>query len=577
MARCKKCGKELPNGVKFCKECGSPIESDIEAMAGVKSASSPRVLFPVKIIVVVLFAIGLLAYLLPFVGIDVFGETSNATGIELMLHISLRGNHPFPDAPLNYWLILAFILGLSGIGCFCDNKDLKSQLKSSVGVGCIGIVFLVIFRVSFGIFYGLEVYQTEAGSPFQWSWQGWTLSLVCFILASGIAFVSQYFIAEVSSGTLQSTSADTTEIPSGTKATQAEILPLIERTVLEPLILDKEAKIKRVLTIVCVIAALLFAGIGIASQQSISPQDDESANRVSSPSADPVMTPEKTMPVNPANENNPQTDDEGLSESWVYDPMDMIPAAVEEQLLAYNAYWNENYQSVTAVAAIEDSLEAEEVETYARGLMSKWGLGENDMILLIYDNGDACLWAYNPTMEAAFGTNELDGVLDKFEEDPGDTGGDSALLNFFVTLDDCYSKAYTFSSVEAPILTELAKSYIGTWENVSDSSCVIEVSPQPVDGYFNIEISWWVGTQYCINWTYAGVYNDNTGGIDCYHGSRSDFTKDGMTPFTEDIYADLGEAELSLLNDDYLEWINFSENMEADFPEILFNFQRVTT
>lgn len=82
---------------------------------------------------------------------------------------------------------------------------------------------------------------------------------------------------------------------------------------------------------------------------------------------------------------------------------------------------------------------------------------------------------------------------------------------------------------------------------------------------------------YGIIRTYAGVYNDNTGGIDCYHGSRSDFTKDGMTPFTEGIYADLGEAELSLLNDDYLEWINFSENMEADFPEILFNFQRVTT
>lgn len=50
-----------------------------------------------------------------------------------------------------------------------------------------------------------------------------------------------------------------------------------------------------------------------------------------------------------------------------------------------------------------------------------------------------------------------------------------------------------------------------------------------------------------------------------------------MTPFTEDIYTDIGEAELSLLSDDYLEWINFSEDMESDFPEILFNFQRVTT
>lgn len=163
-----------------------------------------------------------------------------------------------------------------------------------------------------------------------------------------------------------------------------------------------------------------------------------------------------------------------------------------------------------------------------------------------------------------------------YQADPG-SNYESALNNFYEYLDYCYAVVYDDNNIEAPVYTEMAEAYVGRWENVSDSSCVIEVSPQPVDGYFDIEISWWAGTQYCINWTYTGVYNDDTGGIDRYHGSRSDFTKAGMTPFTEDIYTDIGEAELSLLNDDYLEWINFSEDMEADFPEILFNFQRVTT
>lgn len=127
---------------------------------------------------------------------------------------------------------------------------------------------------------------------------------------------------------------------------------------------------------------------------------------------------------------------------WVYDPVDMISAAVEEQLLGYNASWDENYQSVTAVAAIADSLETEDVETYAINLGNNWGLGENDMLLMIYNNGNACFWIYNSIMETAFGSDGLDNALDKFEADPWDTSGDSALLNFFATLDDCYAEAY---------------------------------------------------------------------------------------------------------------------------------------
>ena len=120
----------------------------------------------------------------------------------------------------------------------------------------------------------------------------------------------------------------------------------------------------------------------------------------------------------------------------------MISAAVEEQLLGYNASWDENYQSVTAVAAIADSLETEDVETYAINLGNNWGLGENDMLLMIYNNGNACFWICNSIMETAFGSDGLDNALDKFEADPWDTSGDSALLNFFATLDDCYAETY---------------------------------------------------------------------------------------------------------------------------------------
>lgn len=157
---------------------------------------------------------------------------------------------------------------------------------------------------------------------------------------------------------------------------------------------------------------------------------------------------ENSGPVQSAeNEPGTQTQGEATGSSpeyghWIYDPADMISVAVEEKILAYNTSWGENYQSVTAVAAIEDSLEAGEVETYARDLMSKWGLSENDMLLLIYNNGDSCLWSYNPTIGVAFGDDELDSVLDKFKEDPGDVSGDSALLNFFAALDDCYAGAY---------------------------------------------------------------------------------------------------------------------------------------
>ena len=128
---------------------------------------------------------------------------------------------------------------------------------------------------------------------------------------------------------------------------------------------------------------------------------------------------------------------------WCYDPEDMITSEVEARLSAYNTRWEENYDSVTAVAAIEDSVESDAIADFALQFSSSWGLGADDMLLLIYNNGNSCYWIYSPAMEAVFGPDTLSNILDtEFEADPGDDSGDSALLNFFEALDSCYSIAY---------------------------------------------------------------------------------------------------------------------------------------
>ena len=49
-----------------------------------------------------------------------------------------------------------------------------------------------------------------------------------------------------------------------------------------------------------------------------------------------------------------------------------------------------------------------------------------------------------------------------------------------------------------------ADKYTGLWEDTGGYSCMLDISPKPVDGYYNISIVWWAGTQYNIVWSYVG-------------------------------------------------------------------------
>ena len=72
---------------------------------------------------------------------------------------------------------------------------------------------------------------------------------------------------------------------------------------------------------------------------------------------------------------------------WICDEADLLDKATEQTLEQYNTAWDEKHYAVVAVATLE-RLNGWNSEDYAAALGQQWGLGENDMILVLVENGD---------------------------------------------------------------------------------------------------------------------------------------------------------------------------------------------
>ena len=72
---------------------------------------------------------------------------------------------------------------------------------------------------------------------------------------------------------------------------------------------------------------------------------------------------------------------------WICDEAKLLDDATVKTVEQYNAAWDEKYYAVVAVATLE-RLNGWDSEKYAAALGEKWGLGENDMILVLVEDGD---------------------------------------------------------------------------------------------------------------------------------------------------------------------------------------------
>ena len=73
--------------------------------------------------------------------------------------------------------------------------------------------------------------------------------------------------------------------------------------------------------------------------------------------------------------------------NWICDQAGLLTQDARQTIQEYNTAWNNKYYAVAAVAAV-DNIHGWKPEDYARELGAKWGLGANDMLLLLVKGGD---------------------------------------------------------------------------------------------------------------------------------------------------------------------------------------------
>lgn len=123
-------------------------------------------------------------------------------------------------------------------------------------------------------------------------------------------------------------------------------------------------------------------------------------------------------------------------QQWICDDATILDDTTEALIRDYNARWDEKYYAVVAVATI-DRLTGWEGEDYAAALGQQWGLGANDMILLLVEEGDWQVYC-GDNVYAVMTTTQQSELRQAIESSYYSGDYDSAVTAFFRQADVVY-------------------------------------------------------------------------------------------------------------------------------------------
>ena len=126
-------------------------------------------------------------------------------------------------------------------------------------------------------------------------------------------------------------------------------------------------------------------------------------------------------------------------QDWICDDAGLLNTQTEKLIQDYNANWNSRYYAIVAVATI-DRLTGWDAEEYAANLGQEWGLGTNDMILLLVKDGDWQVYCGDNVGYAMTDTQQ-NKLRQAIETTYSSGDFDSAVTAFFRQADVFYGQA----------------------------------------------------------------------------------------------------------------------------------------
>ena len=125
-------------------------------------------------------------------------------------------------------------------------------------------------------------------------------------------------------------------------------------------------------------------------------------------------------------------------QQWIADDAVMLTESTRESLESYNDQWDRRYSAVVAVATV-GSTHGWSGERYAAMLGKEWGLGQNDMLLLLIEGKDYYV-LYGDSVNGSITDTQETALRKALDSDYYKGDYDRAALKFFRAADVVYDQ-----------------------------------------------------------------------------------------------------------------------------------------
>ncbi len=126
---------------------------------------------------------------------------------------------------------------------------------------------------------------------------------------------------------------------------------------------------------------------------------------------------------------------------WIADEAKLLSSDTERTIETYNDNWDQKYRAVVAVVTM-DSVKGWKAEDFTYALGNEWGLGANDMLLLVVKN-DHYYVALGDTLLSVMTDTQQSKLQSAIEKDYYAGDFDAAVVSFFRQADVFYAQALT--------------------------------------------------------------------------------------------------------------------------------------